>query len=263
MKKWLLSLFLFFCAAQIQAQINTDRPSLSDNSYVLPLGAFQNENGFQINFIQNNTQPNNPTRYTGLLPFSSFRLGIHKKFELRLATALLRDPQNSQAQYGISDLELGFKLQIKDNVAWISHLGIPNGTEGHSLGTQYFTNKISATLPIENTSIKTNMGVTLFNNPVTGKSQRNWLTTVALGHNINPNTFVFLEAFLQYQLSGSGLNRTLFQAPGIDFGFAHKLSPNTQIDFSYGYIRNQPFLNVGFSWGAFKRQFRTHVTPEF
>jgi hypothetical protein len=74
MKKWHLSLLFTLCAAQIQGQINTDRPSLSDNSYVLPLGAFQNENGFRINFIQNNTQPNTPTRYTGLLPFSSFRL---------------------------------------------------------------------------------------------------------------------------------------------------------------------------------------------
>ena len=263
MKKRHLSLLLSLCAAQIQAQINTDRPSLSDNSYVLPPGGFQNENGFRINFIQNNTQPNNPTRYTGLLPFSSFRLGIHKIFELRLATALLRDPQNASSQYGVSDLEIGFKLQIKKNLAWISHFGIPNGTKGYSLETQYLTNKISATLPIQNTSIKTNMGVTLFNNPITGKSQRNWLATAGLNRNINPNTSVFIEAFLQTQASGLAANLTIFQAPGIDFGFAHKLSPNTQIDFSYGYIKNQPFLNVGFSWGAFKRQFRTNVTPEF
>lgn len=264
MKKWGLSILLFLSITHIQAQINTDRPSLSDNSYVLPLGAFQNENGFQINFIENNTQPNSPTRYTGLLPFSTFRLGIHKKLELRLATAILRDPHNNQTQYGISDLEIGFKLQIKENIAWITHVGIPNGTEGYSLGTQYLTNKISGTLPLGNTSIIPNIGVTIFKNPVTDKTQRNWLATLPIRRNINPSTLVFIEAFLQTQLSGSGLNRNFVQTPGFDFGFAHKLSPNTQIDFSYGYIRNQPFFNVGFSWGAFKNKpMRTISTPEF
>ena len=82
-------------------------------------------------------------------------------------------------------------------------------------------------------------------------------------HNINRNTFVFGEVFLMRTISDEGLEAIATWNPGFDFGFAHKLSPNTQIDFSYGYIKNQPFLNVGFSWGAFKRQFRTTVTPEF
>jgi hypothetical protein len=248
-----------------QSQLNTDRPSFSDNSYVLPLGGFQHENGFQINFIQNNTQPNNPTRYTGILPYSSFRLAIHKLFEIRLATALLRDPENATSQYGISDLELGFKLQVRENIAWISHFGIPNGSKGYSLGTQYLTNKISSTLPLGKTSITSNVGVTIFNDPTTKVNQRHWLTTVVTARNINQQTFVFFEGFLQYNVGGSGLNRTLSQAPGFDFGFAHKLSSTTQIDLSYGFISEQPFVNLGFSWGAFQtqnRRMRPLITPE-
>ncbi len=249
-----------------QSLLNTDRPSLSDNSYVLPVGGFQHEMGFQINFIQNNPSPNSKTQYRGMLPYNSFRLGIDKRLELRLATAILRDPHNNQAQYGISDLEIGFKLQIKENIAWITHVGIPNGTDTYSLGTHYLTNKISGTLPLGKTSIISNVGLTLFKNPSTQLNQRNWLSTFAIAHNINNQTFVFSEAFLQYQVSGSGLDRTLVQAPGFDFGVAHKLSPNTQIDLSYGYIKNQPFVNLGFSWGAFKTQahrLRPLITPEF
>lgn len=249
-----------------QSPLNTDRPSLSDNSYVLPSGGFQHEMGFQINFIQNTPSPNSPTQYTGMLPFNSFRLGIYKRLELRLATALVRDPQNNQTPYGISDLEIGFKYQIKENIAWITHVGIPNGTDGYSIGTQYLSNKISGTLPLGKTSLVSNIGMTIFKNPTTQLNQRNWLSTLVIAHNINPQTFVFSEAFLQYQVSGSGLDRNLFQAPGFDFGVAYKMSPNTQIDLSYGYIKNQPFINLGFSWGAFKtqiRRIRPLITPEF
>ncbi len=249
-----------------QSPLNTDRPSLSDNSYVLPVGGFQHEMGFQINFIQNNPLPNSKTQYTGMLPYNSFRLGINKRLELRLATALLRDPQNNQTPYGVSDLEIGFKLQIKENLAWITHIGIPNGTNGYSLETQYLSNKISGTLPLGKTSVISNIGMTIFKNPTTQLNQRNWLSTLVIAHNINLQTFVFSEAFLQYQVSGLGLDRTLVQAPGFDFGVAHKTSTNTQIDLSYGYIKNQPFINLGLSWGAFKtptRRIRPLITPEF
>jgi len=243
-------------------QLNTDRPSFSDNSSVLPTGGFQNENGFQINFIQ---KPNSPTNYTGILPFSSFRLSFNKRMEVRLATAILRDPQNNLNPYGISDLEVGFKFQIKENIAWISHLGIPNGSDGYSRGTPYFTNKLSATLPIGKTALLINTGLTLFKNPTTDLNQQNWLSTLVISREINSKTFVFMEALLQNQISGSGLNRTLRQAPGMDFGFARKFLPNTQIDLSIGRVDKQPFVNLGFSWGAFKstiRKIRPLITPD-
>jgi hypothetical protein len=243
-----------------QSQLNTDRPSFSDNSYVLPPGGFQHENGFQINAQEN--APHN-TNYTGALPFSSFRLGVLKGFELRMATALLRNPENTPTPYGLSDLELGTKIQLFENVAWISHLGIPNGSNGYSNEKFYSSHKVSATLATEQSSFVINTGVRFSRNPNNGQKERNWLNTLVAMRNINRNTFVFGEVFLMRTISGEGLEAIATWKPGFDFGFAHKFTDNTQIDFSYGYIKNQPFLSVGFSWGAFKSQFKPIRTPEF
>ncbi len=263
MKKTVTALFSLLSCFTLSAQLNTDRPSLSDNSYTLKPGSFQNENGFQINAIENAA---NKTNFTGTLPYSSFRLGVLKGFELRMATAILRNPQNSKSQYGLSDLEIGTKIQVLKNVAWISHLGIPNGNKDFSNGKLYSSHKVSATLNTEKSAFVFNTGVRFSRNANSGEKERNWLTTIVGIHNINNNTFVFAECFLNEFITGKGIDQIKTWQPGFDFGFGHKLTQNTQIDFAYGYIAQQPFINLGFSWGAFntlKREFQPIITPEF
>jgi hypothetical protein len=244
-------------------KINTDRPSLSDNSYVLPVGSFQNENGFNINFIQN---PSNKTiHHTGTLPYSSFRLGVTKRIELRMATSIQRDPQNNLSEYGMGDLEIGTKIQILKDVAWISHLGIPNGNVGYSNNKTYSTHKISATLGTEASAFVLNTGVSFLSNPISQAPEQHWLTTVVGIRHINANTFVFAEGFTNsIRSKGNPENEIAF---GFDFGFAHMFTPATQIDFSYGFSNNRSFFNLGFSWGAFykstKKIIRRTITPDF
>lgn len=264
--KHLLLTFLSAITLNLWAQLNTDRPSFSDNSYVLPSGSFQNENGFNIAFIHDPISSQNQTHYQLTLPFSSFRYGLTQKVELRLASALLRNSQNTTNQYGISDLEMGVKVQLRKHVAWISHIGIPNGSSSYSNNKPFLVNKISATLAGDKTSLTMNIGLTSFESPINQRSQRNWLNTLVLLRNINAETYVYAEAFLQYNVNGGGIERTVAQTPGFDFGFAHKLSENSQIDFSYGYLGEDPFINLGISWGAFnkeKKRFQPLITPEF
>ena len=232
------------------AQLNTDRPSQSDNSYSLKPGFFQNENGFQINAVES---MGNKVNYTGTLPYSLFRLGVLKGFELRMVTALLRNPQNPSSPFGLSDFELGTKIQILKNVAWISHLGLPKGNSGHSNGKIFSAHKISATLGTDKSAFIFNSGVRFSTNPVTNQREQIWLTTIVGSRNINKSTSVFGEVFISQNALGKGANRITTWQPGFDFGFASKLSENSQIDFSYGYIKNAPFLNLGFSWGAFAK----------
>ncbi len=263
MKKSVLVLLLLLFSFTLSAQLNTDRPSLSDNSYTLKPGSFQNENGFQINAVEN---ASNKTNFTGTLPYSSFRLGFLKGFELRMATALLRNPQNSTSQIGFADLEIGTKIQIIENVAWISHLGIPNGNKDFSNGKLYSSHKVSATLNTEKSAFVFNTGVRFSRNRNSGEKERNWLTTLVGINNINKNTFVFAECFLNDFITGKGIDQIKIWQPGFDFGFGHKLTSNTQIDFAYGYIAQQPFINLGFSWGAFnktKSKIRRTITPDF
>ena len=82
-KRPIILILLAHCFYQpLFAQLNTDRPSQSDNSYTLKPGSFQHENGFQINAVENTPAKVN---YTGTLPYSLFRLGLIKGFELRMA----------------------------------------------------------------------------------------------------------------------------------------------------------------------------------
>ena len=263
-KRPIILIILAHCFYQpLFAQLNTDRPSQSDNSYTLKPGSFQHENGFQINAVENTPAKVN---YTGTLPYSLFRLGLIKGFELRMATAILRDPENAPSPFGLADVELGTKIQILKNVAWISHLGLPTGNSKFSNGKLFSAHKVSATIGSERSAFIFNSGVRFSTNPVTNQREQIWLTTSVGSRNINKSTSVFGEVFISQNALGKGANRITTWQPGFDVGFASKLSDNSQIDFSYGYIKDAPFVNLGFSWGAFTKKNlkrRRLITPDF
>jgi hypothetical protein len=183
-----------------------------------------------------------------------FRLGVIKGFELRMATAILRDPENSSSPFGLADVELGTKIQILKNMAWISHLGLPTGNSSFSNGKLFSAHKVSATIGLERSSFIFNSGVHFSTNPFRNQREQIWLTTIVGSRNINKNTSVFGEVFISQNTQGKGANRSTNGQPGFDIGFASKISNNSTIDFSYGYIKDAPFLNLGFSWGAFAKK---------
>lgn len=241
-------------------QLNTDRPSQSDNSYTLSKGSFQNENGFQLNI-----EDGLITNYTLNIPFTLIRYGLFEGVELRLSSALMRQnlPKN---EFGFADLETGVKVQLRKHIAYIGHVGLGNGNTNFSNGFTH-THKISGTLNLgDKTALTNNIGVTfLQTNPFYGW-QRNWLATLVLSQSVSPNAFFFVEPFLQYQIIPTSVVRRIKQSFGFDFGFAAKFNENTQFDFSYGYLKNQPFVNMGFSWGVFRKsqpKKRRLITPDF
>ncbi len=259
--KYVFILTLYFLGySELMGQLNTDRPSQSDNSYTLSKGSFQNENGFQLNI-----QEGLITNYTFNIPFTLIRYGLFNGVELRLSSALMKQilPKN---EFGFADLETGVKVQLRKHISYIGHVGLGNGNTNFSNGFTH-THKISGTLSLgDKTAITNNVGLTFLRTNPFYRWQRNWLATLVLSQNVSPNTFFFVEPFMQYQIIPASAVRRIKRSFGFDFGFAAKFNKNTQIDFSYGYLKNQPFINMGFSWGVFRKiepKKRRLITPDF
>ena len=110
--------------------IATDRPAVTASSVVVPVGSFQDENGFA--FTANQGQ----TTFDG--PESLFRWGVATRAELRLTLPDYFDDFD-RATAGFGDLMIGTKLQLGPtpggfDVSLIVSLSTPTGSRAFSSG---------------------------------------------------------------------------------------------------------------------------------
>ncbi|MDP7195501.1 MAG: transporter, partial [SAR202 cluster bacterium] len=101
MNRLLILILMLFISDYTFAQISTDRPDQTESSLVLPKGTIQIESGFV-------------SRKNELIfPNTLFRIGISKKFELRVNTNyIFKTNENENKISNFSDLEIGTKIQI-------------------------------------------------------------------------------------------------------------------------------------------------------
>lgn len=232
------------------AQITTDRPSQSDNSYVLEKGYLQVESALNYSWSKSN-----PYIYNQFsLPSTSIRYGLHPKLELRLGaeyTSHVWNDNNSNT-YNISysqfqHLQVGTKIQLLKRVAWISHVLIPVDKSNPQLLGQL--HKVSATFPLnKKTSITSNLvyrrlKVVTFNEPMPTYS---FMATLNVWSQITPKLMIFSEPYLYSENNN---------APALNFnaGFAYVLHQNHQIDLSAGTTVLSPytpqsFIALGYSF---------------
>jgi Putative MetA-pathway of phenol degradation len=130
-----LALALLACAAAMgtdpSTPIATDRPSVTASSIVVPVGSFQDENGFAFTADQGQT--------TFDAPESLFRLGVATRAELRLTLPDYFDDYLNRGAAGFGDLLIGTKLQLGPtlggfDVSLILSLSIPTGSRAFSSG---------------------------------------------------------------------------------------------------------------------------------
>jgi len=235
------------------AQITTDRPSQSDNSYVLETGYFQFENAFNAYFYESAPY----TNYQFSLPATSIRYGLHPKAELRLGaeytqSLLVDDNPNT---YNINNsnlqhLQLGTKIQILKRVAWISHILIPvDNNNAERLGQLH---KVSATFPLtKKTSITSNLVYRRVNTQVfnDGIPNTSYMATFNIWSQITPNLMLFSEPYILYIL----YNNNSYHSLNFNAGFAYVLHENHQIDLSagtsvYTSFGPQSFVSLGYSF---------------
>lgn len=243
-------LLISFQIKTSNAQITTDRPSQSDNSYVLETGYFQFENAFNASFYE--SAPN--THYQFSLPATSIRYGLHPKAELRLGAEYTQylSVDNNPNTYNINNsyiqhLQLGTKIQLLKRVAWISHILIPvDNDNAERLGQLH---KVSATFPLtKKTSITSNLiyrrvNTRVFNDLIPNSS---YMGTLNIWSQITPKLMVFSEPYVLFYNNN-------YHSLNFNAGFAYVLHENHQIDLSAGTSVHtsfvpQSFVALGYSF---------------
>jgi len=234
------ALIIFFAIGTISAQeIITDRPDQTESSSTIPLKTLQIEAGalFQRSArIQANAYPSILWRY-----------GVAKNVELRLQAQFETNKaiQNSLKNSGISDLQIGTKIQLfkKENVnteiAFLSHLILPTAKReltSDKLGT---INKLSISHAIsEKFGFAYNVGYDYF-----GIGSGNLTYSIAFGVSLSEKTGFYVESYGEF---------VDFKNPLVSFdtGFTYLLKDNLQLDISYGMGLNYTmnYFSTGFSW---------------
>lgn len=231
------------------SKIVTDRPDQTESSTTIPLKSFQIECGV----LSGNYNFNNSSEKLFLIPTTLLRYGLTKNIELRLVEQLIsiKNEQTSEENFGLSDLELGAKIQILKNpdinteIAFISHLVLPTGAVS-------ITNDHAGTI----NKLAISHGLTDF---------------LDLGYNIGYNYFGHEKGYATYSLAlGLGLTKQIgayIETYGevaeftdwisnFDSGITYLVTENVQLDFSFGIGLNQKmnYFSVGFSWNIQKKQ---------
>ncbi len=238
-----LTLVLCLSACTVLSQtIITDRPDQTESSSTIEKGSLQIETGILLGFSENDFTSERQL----LAPTTLFRYGITKGIELRVLSQFerLKDENSSQKVSGISDLEIGTKVQVfkKENVnieiAFLSHLILPTGSNGLTNNKFGTINKLSIAHDLSDVmSIGYNVGYDYF-----GEGSGNLTYSVALGISITESFGLFIEPY------GNLIEFETYEA-NFDTGITYLLKDNVQLDFSFGtginYTMN--YLSVGCS----------------
>ncbi len=261
MKKVLICVFTlsFYSLGQAQT-IKTDRPDQTEASSTVPVKSLQIESGFQ--FSSNGTsRAFQGTAYSGadrqiLAPTNLFRVGITKQIELRVLSQIelnsTFNPRVNKSPYRsyMSDLEVGTKVQIyqkegaKTEVAFLTHLGLPTGSESTSAGELYSISKLCISHKItDGFSIGYNVGYN------TIQSIDDVFYSASFGFSLTDKLSVYCEPY-------GLINVNKIARAGVgdqynfDAGFTYLLNNNTQLDWSFGSGINHDmnYVAAGCSW---------------
>lgn len=237
-------LFLLIGIHESLGQINTDRPTQSAGSAVVPAGRFQVETGAQFTDI-------NETSHQFTYHATLLRYGLNDFFELRLSnTYEMLDPglDGSNVNYtGFSPIALGFKSKIASEKGFwpeISFLGqflLPSGQDEF---------KVNTAVP----SFRFNFGHSISDNQSIGY---NWGMEWSDGSSEATNIYTFVyslsfadgfTAFAEvYGFIADGLNDHRF-----DTGLIYLFNDTFQVDVSggLGMTEDSPdgFLGLGLSF---------------
>ena len=132
-------IFLLCCSITLAAQeIITDRPDQTESSSTIQKGNLQIESGLLLEFLGEDISC---SERTILAPTTLIRYGLLDFAELRIVSQIESVKNNSISFTGISDLEVGTKLQLLKKekslleIALLSHIVIPTGSKEVSSNT--------------------------------------------------------------------------------------------------------------------------------
>lgn len=242
-KTIILPLWMCFMGYPVFAQtIITDRPDQTESSSTVEKGSLQIETGILLGF----TEDDSSSERQFLAPTTLFRYGIFNGLELRILSQFesLRDQNTSQKVSGMSDLEIGTKIQFLKNesinteIAFLSHLIFPTGSNGVTNGTYGTINKLSISHGLtDNMSLGYNLGYAYF-----GEGKGDLTYSLALGISVTEMFGIYIEPF------GNVIEFKRHES-NFDAGITYLVKNNIQLDFSFGTGINHTmnYLSLGCS----------------
>jgi hypothetical protein len=241
-----ITLFIFtsilvLSIGQIKAQIVTDRPDQTESSSTVGKGNLQIEAGLLIGFAG---EDENVVRQI-LAPTTLFRYGITEGIELRLLSQLESIKIQDQVAQGISDIEVGAKIQLfqkeesRFEVAFLSHLLVPTGSENLSLESFGTINKLAISQEINETlGLGYNLGYNYF-----GRGSGMLTYSAVLGVGVNDKVAIYVEPY------GELVDMEEFVL-NFDAGLTYLVKDNLQLDFSFGtgLTHRMNYISLGCCW---------------
>lgn len=222
----------------LKAQLVTDRPDQTESSSTVGKSNLQIESGLLIGYIG---EEDFSIRQI-LAPTTLFRYGITSGIELRLLSQLESVRLQDQTYQGISDMEIGAKIQLFRNeesrfeAAFISHLLVPTGSDELSLETFGTINKIAVSQEINETlGLGYNLGYNYFG---TGTGMLTYSAVMGIG--INEKAGIYAELYGELV----GMEDFFLN---FDSGLTCLVRENVQLDFSFGTGLNHSrnYISIG------------------
>ncbi|MEN8227663.1 MAG: transporter [Bacteroidota bacterium] len=236
-----VTLMFALSIGQIEGQIVSDRPDQTESSSTVGYGKLQIESGILIGF-----EGDDPISTRQILaPTTLFRYGITDGIEIRLISQFESLKTGAQKLQGISDLEIGAKIQIfkkegsGSEIAFITHLVVPTGSVELSNDNFESINKLAVSHEInENMSLGYNFG---YNYPGAGKGDLSY--SLVLGIAVNEKVGIYSELY------GELVNLENFIV-NFDTGLTYLAKANLQFDLSFGTGINQRmnYISLGCCW---------------
>lgn len=241
-KKGLTILFLIVSTFFYAQTIVTDRPDQTESSSTIPKESLQIEAGFLLGSSDNDIIKERQI----LAPSILSRYGLTKGIEFRLLTQFesIKNKQTKEINDGISDLEIGAKVQLfkKETsiteIAFLSHLVLPTASKQLTNDKFGSINKLSISHSLtESIGIGYNVGYNYF-----GFGKGDLTYSLALGIGLSNTIGIYLEPF------GEVVDFETHEA-SFDGGFTYLLKDNTQLDLSFGTGLNHTmkYIALGFS----------------
>ncbi|MDG1382325.1 MAG: transporter [Flavobacteriales bacterium] len=240
-----LVVFLSLPFGLLAQTLETDRPSQTQGSSVVPPGSFQWECGFSSIW----TPGFGGNIRTFEMPNSLFRLGVSKRVELRIEHQVSRIDQRAWGDIdvlaqGVRDVELGAKLTLfqregkKMQLAYLGQVVAPSGDEGLR-GDWGVTNSLCVSHDVgAEWSLSYNLGVDFLRGSSIGTY------AMAVGRRIDDRLGLYVEPYGEYDLVREN------HWASLDGGLTFQTSEAWQWDLSFGtglnHIMN--YTAVGFSW---------------
>jgi len=243
MKKGILIVIMMtMIFGYMNAQIVTDRPDQTESSATVGAGDLQIESGILVAYEGGSSFTSSDRQL--LLPTNLLRYGLTKGIELRLLSQFETQRIYDKNIQGISDLEIGTKIQILQDdsknaeIAFLSHLVFPTGTEELTSGSLGIINKFCMSYPLtDDIGLGYNVGLNYLGEGI------DLTYSLAIGTSVNDKVSVYAEPYGQL---------TEFEEFVLNFdaGFVYLANDNLQFDFSFGtgISHKMNYISIGASW---------------